>query len=162
MIESSISPLANKLRIAGIIEESIVDGPGIRMTVFTQGCNHKCKGCHNPQTHDFKAGRDITIEEIIEKAKNNPLLDGLTISGGEPFEQAQACANLARAARDIGLNVLVYTGYTYEILQEKEEYQDFLQQIDILIDGRFEIDQMDLTLAFRGSKNQRIIELKNK
>lgn len=162
MIESSISPLANKLRIAGIVEESIVDGPGIRMTVFTQGCNHKCKGCHNPQTHDFKAGRDITIEEIIEKAKNNPLLDGLTISGGEPFEQAQACANLARAARDIGLNVLVYTGYTYEILQEKEAYQDFLQQIDILIDGRFEIDQMDLTLAFRGSKNQRIIELKNK
>lgn len=151
---------SNKLRIAGIVEESIVDGPGIRLTVFTQGCSHNCPGCHNPQTHDYRGGMEMDIEEIVKMVKANPMLDGITLSGGEPFDQAIACANLARRIKELGLSVVVYSGYKYEYLLQKEEYRQLLQVADILIDGRFDISKKDLTLPFRGSSNQRIIDLK--
>lgn len=153
------------IRIAGIEEESIVDGPGIRLVVFTQGCSHKCKGCHNPKTHNYAGGYDIEIDDIINMVKSNPLLDGITISGGEPFEQALYASQLAKKVKALGLNVITYTGYTFEEivsnLTNNHGYRELLLETDLLIDGRFEITQKDLTLPFRGSRNQRIIDVKN-
>ena len=147
------------IRISGIVEESIVDGPGIRLVVFTQGCNHNCPECHNPHTHDFNGGYEIDIYEIIELAKNNPLLDGITLSGGEPFDQAENCSQLAALIKSMGLNVITYTGYTYEVLIQNINYMKLLEKTDLLIDGRFDISKKDLTLDFRGSSNQRIIDV---
>ena len=153
------------IRIAGIEEESIVDGPGIRLVVFTQGCSHKCKGCHNPKTHNYAGGYDMDIDDIISMVKSNPLLDGITISGGEPFEQALYASQLAKKVKALGLNVITYTGYTFEEivsnLTNNDGYRELLLETDILIDGKFEITQRDLTFPFRGSSNQRIIDVKN-
>lgn len=152
------------VRIAGIIKESIVDGPGIRMVVFAQGCRHKCPGCHNPETHSFDGGTLVEVGSIIEQAKRNPLLDGLTFSGGEPFEQAAAFAVLAREAKKLNLDIMTYTGYTYEYLVENamkhRGWEELLDETDILVDGRFELEKRNLLLKFRGSENQRIIDLK--
>ncbi len=160
MIESNISHLQvnnNKIRIAGIQEESIVDGPGLRLVVFTQGCKHHCPGCHNPETHDFSGGYDMDIDQIISILKENPMLDGITLSGGDPFEQSESCSILAFKAKELGYSVVAYTGYTYENLIKNKRHRKLLEFVDILIDGRFEQDKKDLTLAFRGSSNQRII-----
>lgn len=152
-----------KIRIAGIVNDSIVDGPGFRLTVFVQGCPHRCKGCHNPQTHDFSGGEDITIGEVLEKIKANPLLDGVTFSGGEPFCQAEGLAYLAELIKTEGLNVISYTGYTFEYLRQNENkengYGRLLRACDYLIDGPFILAERDLTLKFRGSANQRIIDV---
>ncbi|NLY45698.1 MAG: anaerobic ribonucleoside-triphosphate reductase activating protein [Tissierella sp.] len=159
MIESNISQSIDKLRISGIVDESIVDGPGIRLTVFTQGCSHNCTGCHNPGTHDYNGGVEIQINDIINMIEENPLLDGITISGGEPFDQVGPCANLAKKVKKMGLNVVVYTGYNYEYLLKNEKYKELLSETDILVDGKFDIKKMDLTVPFKGSTNQRIIDL---
>ena len=151
----------NTLRLAGIIRESIVDGPGIRFVVFCQGCPHDCLGCHNPESHDFNAGQEITIDKIITEIKKNPLLKGVTFSGGEPMCQAKAFAALARKVKDLGLNLTVFSGYTYEELlaKEDEDINELLSLTDLLIDGRY-IDKLrDLTLKFRGSSNQRLIDM---
>jgi anaerobic ribonucleoside-triphosphate reductase activating protein len=105
--------MAEEVRIAGIIRESIVDGPGIRFVVFAQGCKHRCEGCHNPQTHDFSQGKLVEIDRIIKEMKKNPLLDGITLSGGEPFEQPEVFGELARRCKELGYHVMVYTGYTF-------------------------------------------------
>ena len=150
-----------KLRIAGIVNDSIVDGPGFRLSVFTQGCPHHCAGCHNPQTHDFDGGYDIDTDEIIKKMRKNPLLDGITLSGGEPFCQGEACILLARAAHDMGLNVWAYSGYTYEqLLAGDAAQQALLDETDVLVDGPFILNQKSLELHFRGSANQRLIDVK--
>ena len=149
-----------KIRIAGIVEESIVDGPGIRMVVFTQGCKHNCKGCHNPESHSFTGGYLMDIEEILEEIKSNPLLDGITLSGGEPFEQWQACSELARGVKELGLSVVSYTGYTFEEILKVDGFRKLLLQTDTLIDGKYEEEEKSLLLQFRGSKNQRIIDVK--
>ncbi len=152
-----------KLRLAGIIRESIVDGPGIRMTVFVQGCPHHCKGCHNQQTWDFDGGYDSTSEKILEEAKKDKLIKGLTFSGGEPFEQAASLAILAKEAKKEGLNIFCYTGYTYEYLVEhfdkRPEWKELLELCDWLVDGKFILEEKSLMLHFRGSKNQRIIDV---
>ncbi len=150
-----------KLRIAGTVNDSIVDGEGIRFTVFTQGCPHHCEGCHNPQTHDFDGGEIIESDEIIEKIKKNPLLDGVTFSGGEPFCQAEALADMGRKIKVLGLNIVTYTGYTFEELYENQEkchWNELLAVTDILIDGKFILSQRDWNLKFRGSSNQRYID----
>lgn len=156
--------MSTQIRIAGIVQESIVDGPGIRLVVFAQGCKHHCLGCHNPETHSFEGGQLITIEELLGMMKRNPLLDGITLSGGDPFEQAIAFAELARETRKIGLNVVTYTGYTYEYLEKtssvREDWAALLNETDILVDGRFELEKKSLMLKFRGSENQRIIDVK--
>ncbi len=151
-----------KLRISDYISDSIVDGPGLRLTVFTQGCPHSCVGCHNPQTHDPKGGREIDADEIIVPMAENPLLDGLTLSGGEPFLQSAACAFLAQRAHSLGLNVWTYTGYTYEELTDggREDFLTLLRETDVLIDGRFLIAERSLEVPFRGSRNQRLIDVK--
>lgn len=157
--------MSEKLRISGIIKESIVDGPGIRYVVFTQGCLHKCEGCHNPQTHDLEGGYLIDIDDILAEVKKNPLLDGLTFSGGEPFLQPGPLGELGKAVKAMGFNIIAYTGFTFEQLLElskkKPDITSLLQVTDILIDGRFELSQKDLLLKFRGSKNQRPIDVQN-
>lgn len=149
-----------KLRIAGLVNDSIVDGPGFRYTVFTQGCPHGCIGCHNPQTHDFAGGTEVDTDAIIAEFKRNPLLDGVTLSGGEPFCQSEACREIAMAAHAARLNVWCYTGYTYEeLLHGRAEWRALLQEIDVLVDGRFELEQRTLEARFRGSRNQRLIDV---
>lgn len=153
-----------RLRIAGITDDSIVDGPGIRLTVFVQGCPHNCEGCHNPQTHDFSAGVDMTVDEIMGRINANPLLDGVTFSGGEPFCQAAALSELGRMVQKKGLNVITYSGYTYEYLRKNSDnennYGKLLDVSDYLVDGPFIAGQKDMLLKFRGSRNQRIIDVK--
>ncbi len=153
----------NTIRLAGVVRESIVDGPGLRFTVFCQGCPHGCEGCHNPATHDFDGGYDCEISKIIEAVEENPLLDGVTFSGGEPMCQPEAFANLAREIKKHNLNIVTYTGFTYEKLQEMAEgdgaVRELLELTDLLIDGPFVLKQRDLTLLFRGSGNQRIIDM---
>ena len=150
-----------KIRISGIVNDSVVDGPGFRLAVFTQGCPHHCAGCHNPQTHYFEGGREIDTQEIIEKLRGNPLLDGITLSGGEPFCQGAACAELASAAHALGLNVWTYSGYTYEqLLAGDAEQRALLAETDVLVDGPFVLPQRTLELRFRGSANQRLIDVK--
>ena len=153
--------MKNELRIAGIIRESIVDGPGIRFVVFTQGCFHACPGCQNPDTHDPDGGKTVTIEKIISEIKKNPLLAGITISGGEPFLQAEECALLANEVKKLGLGVIAYTGYTVEELLggiEKSGWRRLLLNCDTLVDGEFIESEKNLLLKFRGSNNQRIID----
>lgn len=154
-----------QLRIAGIINESIVDGPGIRLVVFSQGCKHNCPGCHNPATHSFNGGDFVSIDSILERICKNPLLDGITISGGEPFEQAREFAELAHKTKLMGLNVITYTGYTYEEILELQDknigWEKLMDETDILVDGRFEIEKKNILLKFRGSENQRIIDVKS-
>lgn len=143
------------MRIAGIVEESIVDGPGLRMTVFVQGCSRRCPGCHNQKTWDPAGGKEMAVDEIIELYRQNPLLDGVTLSGGEPFEQAGELAALARKVREMGGNVISYSGYTLEELEKKEEARELLSELDALVDGPFIQARKSLELKFRGSANQR-------
>lgn len=151
------------LRIAGIMRESIVDGPGIRFAVFCQGCPHRCPGCHNPETHDFAGGTEVSVEKILAAIDQNPMLKGVTFSGGEPTCQAEGFAALAKAVRSRGLDITMFSGYTWEQLQERAESEPALRELldmtDILIDGPFIQARRDLTLQFRGSANQRIIDL---
>ena len=149
------------MRIANVVSDSIVDGPGLRFTVFTQGCPHHCPGCHNPETHDPAGGRAVTVEELAEQMLSNPLTDGLTLSGGEPFDQAGECAALAARAKESGLNVWAYTGYPYETLLEKEnpDVLALLAQVDVLVDGPFVESLKSYDALFRGSTNQRLIDV---
>lgn len=153
----------NTIRLAGVVRESIVDGPGLRFTVFCQGCPHGCEGCHNPATHDFEGGYDCEISKIIAAVDENPLLDGVTFSGGEPMCQPEAFAALAEELKKRSLNIMVYTGYTYEELLKLAETRPavgkLLELTDYLVDGRFILAQRNLTLPFRGSANQRILDM---
>ena len=132
-----------QLRIAGTVENSIVDGEGIRYTIFVQGCPHGCPGCHNPQTHDFQGGKLVDAAVLLKEIASDPLLDGVTFSGGEPFCQAAALAALGKQVHDLGLNLVTYTGYTLEQLQAdgREDWMALLNDTDILIDGRFGADK---------------------
>ena len=153
----------NTIRMAGVIRESIVDGPGLRFVVFAQGCPHGCPGCHNPATHDFNGGKDCALEKILAAIDENPLLDGVTFSGGEPMSQPEAFCNLAVGIKERGLNLIIYTGYTYEELQalaaDRPAIRELLALTDPLIDGRFKQEERDLSLLFRGSRNQRVIDM---
>lgn len=151
-----------EIRLSGVVNDSIVDGAGIRLTVFTQGCPHHCIGCHNPQTHDPQGGYIEDTDFILATLAENPLLDGVTLSGGEPLDQPVACAQIAEGTKKLGLNVWAYTGYLWENLLEKgsPDVLLLLQHIDVLIDGPFLEDQRSLELLFCGSKNQRIIDVK--
>lgn len=155
--------MAKTIRIAGTVRESIVDGPGIRYVVFAQGCKHNCPGCHNPNTHAFDGGNLVEIDTIINEINGNPLLDGITLSGGEPFEQAEGLAELAQRVKQKGLHVITYTGYTYEEITEgfklRPEWERLIANTDILVDGPFDIHKKSMTLKFRGSENQRIIDV---
>lgn len=148
------------LDLSGIVFDSIVDGPGIRTAIFSQGCPHHCPGCHNPETWEFGAGTQIPVEAVVEIVQSNPLCRGVTFSGGEPFAQAAAFAKLARLLKEKGYEVASYSGYTFEeLLKGTEDQKNLLASIDILIDGRFLQAQKSLEIAFRGSRNQRILDV---
>ena len=149
----------SKLRLSGIINESIVDGPGLRFVIFSQGCPHHCDGCHNPQTFDPNGGYEEDIDEILKKIKSNPLLQGVTFSGGEPFMQAKVFSELAEKIHAMNLNVMSYTGYLFEDLLKKTDFKKLLQNVDILVDGPFIKEKKNLMLKFKGSENQRIIDV---
>ncbi len=152
-----------QLRVSGIVNDSIVDGPGIRLTIFVQGCPHHCPGCQNPQTHAFQGGKLMSTGEILSKIRKNPLLDGVTFSGGEPFCQAEALAELGREIKKLNLNIMTYTGFELEYLiknqDDKNHYADLLSVTDWLVDGEFIESQKSLNLLFRGSANQRILDI---
>lgn len=150
-----------KFRIYGTAQDSIVDGPGIRYTLFVQGCPHHCPGCHNPESHDFNGGREVTTEEIIAQIRSNPLLDGLTLSGGEPMCSPEACTEIAEAAKAAGLNVWCYTGFKWEylIVDRDPARMALLRTVDVLVDGPFMQEERSLELLYRGSRNQRIIDV---
>lgn len=149
-----------KIQIAGLVNDSIVDGPGLRFGVYVQGCSHKCPGCHNPQSHDFNDGRAMDTQEIWKIIKANPLLDGVTFSGGEPFEQPLPLIELGQKAKEWDLNIWCYTGYTVEeLLKGDQDKKSLLSLVDVLVDGPFLAEEKSLELKFKGSKNQRILDV---
>ena len=175
------------IRIYGFTPESIVDGPGIRVVVFTQGCENACANCHNPESWDASGGNEYTVRDIVQKIKNaytvksqsgalstafprvkrkgslkaSRKIQGLTFSGGEPFMQAAALAQVARAVKPLGLDITTYTGYVYEDLVKRDDaaIQELLNITDYLIDGPYIHSLRDIGLKFRGSSNQRIIDM---
>lgn len=151
-----------RISLSGVTGDSIVDGPGLRLTIFTQGCPHHCPGCHNPQTHDPNGGSWGDTEDILAAAAENPLLDGITLSGGDPFMQPVPCLELAKGAHKLGLNIWTYTGYTWEALWEENDPEKIalLKETDVLVDGPFLLAERSLELRFCGSRNQRLIDVK--
>lgn len=154
--------LSKKIRLSGIIPESIVDGPGLRYVLFTQGCLKNCYMCHNPKTRALDKGYLKSIRKIKKEIKKNPLIKGVTFSGGEPFLQSSKCYKIAQYAKKLGLDIISYSGYYIdEIIKRNDKNQiKFLNILDYLIDGPFEYDKLSLDLLFRGSSNQRIIDIK--
>ena len=151
-----------KIRIAGRVVDSIVDGPGMRYALFTQGCPRACPGCHNPQTHDPKGGFETTTEEILKEIDSNPLLDGVTFSGGDPFMQPKPLVELAKELKKSNLNVITYTGYRWEELVDANDpdWNALIQASDVIVDGPFVQSLHDWKLKYTGSSNQRIIDVK--
>lgn len=154
-----------KVRLSGIAYESLVNGPGLRRVFFAQGCKHNCKGCFNPETHDFEGGEEFDIDSLIEDVKNNPMIKGVTFSGGDPLEQGESFAYMAKRFKEIGLNIWVFTGYKFEYILENLDkisgWRELIENIDILVDGRFEEALKNDNLKFKGSSNQRIIDVKS-
>lgn len=155
--------MSELLNVAGLVEESIVDGPGLRFVIFVQGCPHGCAGCHNPDTHPFGTGRDISVDDLYQKIRANPMIKGVTFSGGEPFCQAGPLARLGEKLRRDGYNVFLYSGYTMEELLTRAEHDadtySLLSVGNYLVDGPFVAEERDLTLSFRGSRNQKIYDI---
>jgi anaerobic ribonucleoside-triphosphate reductase activating protein len=155
----------NKIRLAAILPESLVNGTGIRRVLFAQGCPHKCEGCFSPHTHSYTEGVLMDMDEIIEDIRKNPLLRGVTFSGGDPWEQADKFAYIAKAVKSFGLNVWCYTGYTFEYILDHQHirkgWHDLLQYVDVIVDGKFEEHKKVEGLKFRGSSNQRIVDVRS-
>lgn len=148
------------LELSGIVSDSIVDGPGIRTTVFSQGCPHHCEGCHNPETWEFGCGTPISEEAVLQIVTSNPLCRGVTFSGGEPFAQAEGFAKLGKLLKERGYEVASYSGYTFEqLLRGTKAQRQLLETIDILIDGPYLQQERSLEISFRGSRNQRILDV---
>lgn len=148
-----------RVRLAGVTHDSIVDGESLRMTVFAQGCPHHCKGCHNPTTHDPAGGYEADAEELLKELAANTLEQGITLSGGEPFCQCAAMLELAKGAHAMGRDVWAYSGWTFEELLADEEKAALLRECDVLVDGRYVEAMRTLALPFRGSINQRVIDV---
>ncbi len=150
------------MKVMNIIHDSVVDGEGLRTVIFFAGCPHFCRGCHNPKSWNISNGTEMTVQEIVEEVASNSLTD-VTFSGGEPFLQAQEVSKVAKQLKNLGKNIWVYTGYTLEqLLASEDTYKlELLRYCDVLVDGPFILEERDLTLKFRGSKNQRIITILN-
>lgn len=151
-----------KIRLAYPLQsDSIVDGEGVRTVIWTQGCTHNCLGCHNPDTHSFDGGYLIEIEELKKQIENLKIQDGITFSGGDPMCQVEACLEIAKFCKKKNLNIWCYTGYTFEQLLKlnSPKINEFLSYIDVLVDGKFILSERSLNLRFKGSRNQRVIDL---
>lgn len=155
--------MINTVRLSGIIYESLTNGPGMRRVLFAQGCKHDCKECFNPHTHDFEGGQVFQIKELVDDVNKNPLIKGVTFSGGDPLEQGESFAKIAKELKNLNKNIWCYTGYTFEyILENKNKragWNELLNNIDVIVDGKFDIDKKDEKLKYRGSSNQRIIDV---
>lgn len=149
-----------KICLFGKANDSIVDGPGLRYTVFTQGCVHHCPECHNPESHDLNGGYFERIETLLQEIDENPLLDGVTLSGGEPMLQTEPLIEFCKEIKKRNLNLVIYSGYTYEQILSNDKMRALLELCDMLVDGKFEIEKRSLTLLYRGSYNQRLINIK--
>lgn len=145
------------LRIMDIVDGTSVDGPGLRTSVYTAGCAHACPGCHNPTTWPFDAGRDITPDELLNRIRANDF--NVTLTGGDPMYQAEALLPVARSIKDAGYTLWCYTGFTFEQLLERPDATALLSYIDALVDGPFIQARRNTGLRFRGSDNQRIIDV---
>jgi len=160
---SAAVPKEMPIRLFGVVRESIVDGPGLRFVVFVQGCPHRCQGCHNPHSHDPEGGVLVTTSKIWENILKNPSIRGVTFSGGEPFLWGTELSEIGRCARERGMDVMTYSGYTWEELREMAKQQRgvhaLLSVSNYLVDGRFEQDKRDITLRYRGSSNQHIYDI---
>ena len=152
------------LRLAGLTRESVTDGPGLRAVVFVQGCPHRCPGCHNPETWPVDGGTVRSVDALWDEIKDSRLLRGVTYSGGEPFAQAGPLVLLGERIKDHGWDLFVYSGYTWEELNRRRvaepEIDRLLALTDVLIDGPFLLDERDLMLPFRGSRNQRLLDVR--
>ena len=145
------------MRVLKIINGTIVDGEGLRTSIYFAGCKHKCKGCHNPQSWDFNSGKIMTIDEILKNIKENDL--NVTFSGGDPlYQNLEELVDLSKKIHELKYNIWLYTGFTIEELKSDSKYHEILKNVDFIVDGPFIEEQRDITLAFRGSKNQRILK----
>ncbi|MDD3241983.1 MAG: anaerobic ribonucleoside-triphosphate reductase activating protein [Bacilli bacterium] len=151
-----------KIRLASknIQLDSIVDGEGIRAVIWTQGCPHNCFGCHNPSTHSFNDGYLVDTIELKNEIDQFTGQDGITFSGGDPMSQPKECLEIAKYAKEKGLNIWCYTGFDYEKLLNNPIQREFLNYIDVLVDGKFKMEERTLDAPFRGSRNQRIIDVR--
>ena len=149
------------INVAGFNKNSITDGPGFRFVIFAQGCVHGCKGCHNPETHPFGTGEDYSVAALVAMIRKNPMIKGVTFSGGDPFCQPKEFALLARELKKLGYEICAFTGYLYETLtkDESDDKFDLLKEVDVLIDGPFVESEKSLELKFKGSRNQRTIDV---
>ncbi|MBO5566300.1 MAG: anaerobic ribonucleoside-triphosphate reductase activating protein [Succinivibrio sp.] len=147
------------LRIAGAVQESIVDGPGIRYTIFVQGCPFRCKGCHNPQSQPLVGGVEVNLRVLYDEIHSNVLTTGVTFSGGEPFLQPLPLAVMAQVLKKEHYSLWSYSGFTFDKLLEDPNKVKLLQYLDVVVDGPFVLSQKSLELDFRGSRNQRIIDV---
>lgn len=149
------------IKVAKILYETTTDGPGFRTSIYCQGCNHHCQGCHNPQTWDFNGGTIYSVEELFNII-NNEELSNVTFSGGDPMFQVNAFTELAKMIKNkTNKAIWCYTGYTYEQIKESPKMKLILPFLDVLVDGPFIMEKRNTDLKFRGSENQRIIYLKN-
>lgn len=152
------------IRLAGIAENSLVNGKGLRKVFFSQGCSHHCEGCFNQHTWEFAGGRMFDMDELVQKVKDEPFLDGVTFSGGDPFQQADKFAYLAKKLHEANINIWAYTGYTFEELmklaQTNPHIKQMINNVDVIVDGRFMKDKMSENLKYCGSSNQRVIDVK--
>lgn len=155
--------MSKNIRLSGIAYESLVNGPGMRRVFFSQGCKHNCKGCFNPDTHSFDGGEEKNMDELIKDVLRNPMIKGVTFSGGDPFERAEEFSYMAKKFRENNINVWSYTGYMFEDIMSnldiRNGWKELINNIDVLVDGRFEEDKKEEGLKFRGSSNQRIIDI---
>lgn len=149
-----------KIRIFGTVNDSIVDGPGMRYAIFCQGCMHACKGCHNPKSHAMDGGEVVDTQVILDEISENSLLDGVTFSGGEPMLQPEPLLEIAKKVKALGLNIVMYSGYLFEeIVKIGPVHKELLSLCDMLVDGKFDQDKKSLALLYRGSSNQRLINV---
>ena len=151
--------LNDTIRIAGTVEESIVDGPGLRYVLVMQGCPHRCPGCHNPETHPFDGGRVVTLDWVVQDVIKNPITRGVTFSGGEPFSQSGQLVVLGEELKRRGYNLVAFSGYCFEELADSPRFRPLLELLDLLVDGPFILAERSLLLRFRGSRNQRVLDV---
>ena len=150
--------MGRELKILSIAEGTSVDGPGLRTSIYFAGCCHHCEGCHNPQSWDINNGKPTTIDALLEVIRYNEF--PVTFSGGDPLYQIEAVTELARQIKQqLGYNIWCYTGYLWEEILQHEEFMPLLQYVDVIVDGRFVLSQRNISLLFRGSNNQRIIDV---